>query len=118
MLLCNSDSPADLTSTRDLPPPDGLIAHIELSKISGYIVSNTYFIAPRGSAPRSQDPVSQVKEPLEMLEDWRARLPAHLQIPLELPPELQIPLDDDPTDEGLPTDRALCMLHMKWNQVS
>lgn len=53
-----------------------------------------------------------------MLEDWRARLPAHLQIPLELPPELQIPLDDDPTDEGLPTDRALCMLHMKWNQVS
>lgn len=80
-------------------------------------MSNTYFIAPRDSAPRHRDPVDQVTEPLRMLDAWRERLPSRLQIPLELPPELQIPLDDTPVDEGLPTDRALCMLHMKWNQV-
>lgn len=80
-------------------------------------MSNTYSIAPRENITRFQDPVAQVTEPLRMLECWREQLPPNLQIPLELPPELQIPLDDSPTDEGLPTDRALCMLHMRWNQV-
>lgn len=80
-------------------------------------MSNTYSIAPRENIARSQDPVAQVTEPLRLLELWRERLPPNLQIPLELPPELQIPLDDPPRDEGLPADRALCMLHMKWNQV-
>lgn len=103
---------------RGLPPPDGLIAHIELCKIAGYIVSNTYSIAPRETVPRSRDPVEQVSEPLRMLDEWRANLPATLYIPLELPPEVQIPLDDAPPEESLPADRALCMLHMKWNQVS
>lgn len=80
-------------------------------------MSNTYSIAPRENVVRFQDPVQQVEEPLRMLEQWRERLPPNLQIPLELPPDLQIPLEDLTQDENLPTDRALFMLHMKWNQV-
>lgn len=80
-------------------------------------MSNTYSIAPRENVTRFQDPVQQVDEPLRMLDQWRERLPPNLQIPLELPPELQIPLNDPTQDDSLPTDRALFMLHMKWNQV-
>lgn len=74
-----------------------------------------------------EDPVAQVVEPLRMLGEWREGLEPHLQIPLDLPAEPQIPFEvtpdlqmplgspDDPKD--LYADRALCTLHMKYNQV-
>lgn len=102
---------------RDLPSPEGLKAHIALSKIAGYIVTNTYQIAPPEGEDRFRDAISLVTEPLQRLDQWREKLPPELQIPLELPPEVQIPLDDTPMDEGLPMDRSLCVLYMKWNQV-
>lgn len=104
---------------RGLPPPNGLRAHIELSRIAGYIVTETYQIAPRENDEVFQDTVARVAEALRRLDDWREGLPQDLQVPLDLPPEIQIPLDDAPPNEKrLPSDRALCMLHMKWNQVS
>ncbi|ROV89707.1 hypothetical protein VMCG_10341 [Cytospora schulzeri] len=110
-----------------LPPPDGLCAHVKLSRIAGYIVSNTYSIAPREDMINVEDPVAQVVEPLRMLGEWREGLEPHLQIPLDLPAEPQIPFEvtpdlqmplgspDDPKD--LYADRALCTLHMKYNQL-
>lgn len=105
--------------------PSGLLAHIELSKITGYLVSNTYSIAPRQAADRFQNPFLNA---LHMLEEWRERLHPDLLIPLEVQPEFQSQLltEDFPADvrktfnknNTLPTDRALCMLHMKWNQAS
>lgn len=66
-----------------------------------------------------QDTVARVADALRKLDEWREHLPQELQVPLDLPPEIQIPLDDAPPNEKrLPPDRALCMLHMKWNQVS
>lgn len=101
-----------------MPSPDGLKAHIGLSRIAGYIVTETYQIAPRESEEAFQDTVARVAEALRRLDEWRELLPEDLQIPLELPPEVQIPLDNTSLNEGLPADRALCMLHMKWNQVN
>lgn len=97
--------------TSGLPPPLGLIAHIELSKIADYIVSNTYAIAPRESVTSYRDMEDQVKAPLQMLDDWLENLPERLRVPFHSPSE------DVYQADGLPHDRALCMLHMKWNQV-
>lgn len=107
-----------------LPPPYGLTAHIKLSRIAGCIVSNTYSIAPREGMNNTEDAVAQ---PLRMLNEWREGLESRLQIPLDLPAEPQIPFEDTP-DLGTPmgstgkpvntyADRALCTLHMKYNQV-
>ncbi|KAJ0119830.1 fungal specific transcription factor domain-containing protein [Diaporthe amygdali] len=100
-----------------LPSPDGLIAHVELARIAGYIVSNTYSIAPTVEA--DQDLQAQVQEPMNKLEKWRRELPDRLQMPLDLQAQPQIPFHDgmhDDPDE-LYTDRALCTLHMKCNQL-
>ncbi|KAI3397301.1 hypothetical protein diail_11033 [Diaporthe ilicicola] len=99
-----------------LPPPDGLMAHVQLSRIAGYIVSNTYSIAPTVEA--DQDLQVQVQEPMNMLENWRKELPPELKMPLDLQAEPQIPSDviyDDAN--ALYADRALCTLHMKCNQL-
>ena len=75
----------------------------------------------------SEDSVAQVVEPLRMLGKWREDLDIHLHIPLDLPAEPQIPFEVTPdlrtplgspeNPEDLYADRALCALHMKYNQV-
>lgn len=92
-----------------MPSPDGLREHIKLSRIAGYIVTETYQIAPK------ETNVFQVQDALDKLDDWHNNLPTSLRIPLEL--ELPPRLWDGEHDNGL-EDRARYMLHMKWNQVS
>ncbi|KAF3761423.1 hypothetical protein M406DRAFT_108751 [Cryphonectria parasitica EP155] len=104
--------------TEGMPPPHGLIAHIELCKIAGYIVSDTYHIAPREIPIVYETHSSHVTKPLGLLQQWRERLPKALQIPLDVPPDFHIPpreelpldlqesLEAQPTG-ALPTDRAL-----------
>lgn len=99
---------------QNLPPLDGLMAHVQLSKIAGYIVSNTYSVAPTVEA--DQDLRAQVQEPLNMLENWRRNLPPALQMPLDL--QAESPFDTNYDDaNAIYADRALCTLHMKCHQL-
>ena len=86
------------SSCRGLPPADGLRAHVELSRISGHIVCNTYRVSPWENVT---DPLRHVEKAIEMLERWKADLPPRLQL-------LDNVLTDDP---------ACCLLHMGYNQV-
>jgi hypothetical protein len=82
-----------------MPPSAGLRANVELSRISGYIVNETYGVAPRH--PRAAGSEPNVDVALKMLHDWRSRLPAVLQIP----------------DNHTHIDPACCILHMNYNQL-
>lgn len=91
------------------------MAHVRLSKIAGYIVSNTYSVAPTVDA--DQDLRAQVQEPLNRLGKWRKELPPALQMPLDL--QAESPFDTNYDDvNAIYADRALCTLHMKCHQVS
>lgn len=82
-----------------MPPAAGLRAHVELSRISGYVVCNTYRIAPweaaRGGMPTQPD------KAIWMLQQWQ----------LTLPPRLQL------SPDGLSNDPACCLLHMRYNML-
>ncbi|KAJ8111826.1 hypothetical protein OPT61_g5672 [Boeremia exigua] len=82
-----------------MPPCLGLCANIELARISGYIVCETYGIAPRYSKPARSG--ENIDEALKMLHDWYSRLPVELQ---------------PPTNETT-LDPACCTLHMCYNQL-
>ncbi|KAL6165535.1 hypothetical protein ACJQWK_08757 [Exserohilum turcicum] len=59
-----------------MPPCAGLRAHVELSRISGYIVCETFKIAPRNFRPGYS--LVNIDKALKMLEDWRLQLPSVL----------------------------------------
>lgn len=84
-----------------MPPAAGLRAHVELSRISGYVVCNTYRISPwdsvNGAAESSQSP----GKIMWMLEQWKSTLPLRLQL----------------SPDGLSNDPACIMLHMRYNQL-
>ncbi|RYP55106.1 hypothetical protein DL768_000225 [Monosporascus sp. mg162] len=82
-----------------MPPAIGLKAHVELSKICGYIVCNTYRIAP---SEHSSSASTMIDKTLAQLAGWLDNLP----------PELQ--MIDNPTRNH---DRACCELHMFYNQL-
>ncbi|KAH8666869.1 hypothetical protein BX600DRAFT_511761 [Xylariales sp. PMI_506] len=82
-----------------LPPASGLRAHVELSRISEYIVRNTYRISPCEHQMTSTS--TRVDNALGLLSHWLATLP----------PELQMPNGE------LSNDRACCELHMTYNQL-
>ncbi|PTB65547.1 hypothetical protein BBK36DRAFT_1141505 [Trichoderma citrinoviride] len=88
--------PADAPS---MPPAAGLKAHVELSRISGYVVCNTYRVAPweasRGAMAKQPD------KAIWMLQQWQ----------LTLPPRLQL------SPDGLSNDPACCLLHMRYNML-
>ena len=88
-----------LTPKRGLPPAIGLKAHVELSKICGYIVCNTYRIAPW--EPASISTSTLIDNTLEQLKVWQSQLPPQLQI----------------NDSSNNRDRACYELHMSYNQV-
>lgn len=83
-----------------MPPAAGLAAHVELSRISGYVVCNTYRIAPSDSAAPSEMTQNPAKV-MWMLEQWKRSLPPVVQL----------------CPEGVSNDPAVCMLHMRYNQL-
>ncbi|KIV99698.1 uncharacterized protein PV09_08631 [Verruconis gallopava] len=85
-------------NTRQFPPPAGLSAHIELSRISNYIVCNVYQIASQ--APGEELSIF-VDNALQMLTNWSQNLP----------PELKT------SENGLTDDKSCCELHMTYNQL-
>jgi hypothetical protein len=82
-----------------MPPCAGLRAHVELSKIAGFIVCETFQVAPRNYT--SGQSVDNIDTALEMLRAWRLQLPSFLQMPKDL---------SHP-------DPSCCMLHMEHNQL-
>ncbi|KAL7941362.1 hypothetical protein V8C42DRAFT_334957 [Trichoderma barbatum] len=88
--------PADAPS---MPPAAGLRAHVELSRISGYVVCNTYRVAPweasRGGLSKQPD------KAIWMLQQWQSTLPPRLQL----------------SPDGLSNDPASCLLHMRYNML-
>ncbi|EUC36087.1 hypothetical protein COCCADRAFT_89204 [Bipolaris zeicola 26-R-13] len=79
-----------------LPPSVGLRAHVELSRIAGYIVCETFKIAPRNFRPGYS--VTNIDKALKMLEEWNLELPSVLA-----------------SGEG--ADSAVLCLHMASNQL-
>jgi hypothetical protein len=79
-----------------MPHCAGLRAHVELSRISGHIVCETFKVAPRNNKIGNSAP--NIDKALRMLEDWK----------MQLPPTLVI-------DEQ--SDSACCTLHMAYNQL-
>lgn len=82
-----------------MPPSVGIRANIELARISGYIVCETYGIAPR--CPKTTGSEASIDVALRMLRDWETRLPLVLQIP----------------DDQTLLDPACCTMHMGYNQL-
>jgi hypothetical protein len=83
-----------------MPPCLGLCAHIELSRISNYVVCETFGIAPRNYSPSQS--TQSIDTALKMLESWEMRLPASLQMPHDLNH----------------SDPSCCILHMAHNQLT
>ncbi|KAK8919865.1 putative transcriptional regulatory protein [Metarhizium anisopliae] len=77
-----------------MPPAAGLRAHVELSRISGHVVGNTYRGAKIEAGTRQPD------NAIWMLEQWQSALPPALQL-----------------IKGLSNDPASCLLHMRYNQL-
>lgn len=81
-------------SYRSMPSASGLRAHVELSRISGHVVGNTYHSAKIEAGTRQPD------NAIWMLEQWQSALPPTLQL-----------------TDGLSNDPASCLLHMRYNQL-
>lgn len=89
-----------LPSDNDLMPPcQGLRAHVELSRISNYIVCETFNIESRDCKPGQWS--HKIDNALKMLRTWELLLPSVLQLPDDLK-------HDDP---------FCSMLHMAHNQL-
>ncbi|KAK4075571.1 hypothetical protein Trihar35433_2131 [Trichoderma harzianum] len=96
-----SDTAIHLTLPEEspgFPSPVGLRAHIDLAKISRYIVCNVYRIAP--SDQSSTTSLQHVEHALSLLQQWLASLPPTLQI----------------NDQQLTKDRACLVLHLMYHQ--
>ncbi|KPM38004.1 hypothetical protein AK830_g8566 [Neonectria ditissima] len=81
-----------------MPPAAGLRAHVELSRISGHIVCNTYRVSPWDNKTGS---VRHFEDAIRMLDKWLEGLPPILQL----------------SSDGLSDDPACCLLHMGYNQL-
>ncbi|KAL2017426.1 hypothetical protein VTK56DRAFT_2082 [Thermocarpiscus australiensis] len=109
-----------------LPSPAGLRAHVELCKISDYIVYNSYRAG--GRADVAKRATVHVDRALDMLNKWHANLPDSLRLPDALtlfPADLfsqasvfgHGPSDPLGTASGFGRDRACWALHMSYNQL-
>jgi hypothetical protein len=83
-----------------LPPAAGLRAHVELARISNYIVSNVYDISRHRDAPVKT--TLCIHKAMGFLRSWHQTL---------------VPIVQD-TEDNLKSDRGVCELHMAHNQVS
>ncbi|KAL6704439.1 hypothetical protein ACN47E_008183 [Coniothyrium glycines] len=67
--------PCDVES---MPPSAGLRAHVELAGVTGYIVCETFKIAPRQS--NAGYTTQSIDKALALLEEWRDQLPPSLAL--------------------------------------
>lgn len=81
-----------------MPPAAGLRAHVELSRISGHIVCNTYRVSPW---EKKTGPARHSEDAIRMLDQWQEGLPPILQL----------------SSNGMSDDPACCLLHMGYNQL-
>ncbi|KAH8723828.1 hypothetical protein GQ44DRAFT_740804 [Phaeosphaeriaceae sp. PMI808] len=88
--------PSDVAT---MPSCLGLRAHVELSRISGFIVCETFRIAPRKYTSGLSH--ASIETALNMLQNWKSQLPSSLQMPEDL---------SHP-------DPSCCILHMAHNQL-
>ncbi|KAK0710283.1 hypothetical protein B0T26DRAFT_743379 [Lasiosphaeria miniovina] len=96
-----------------LPPPDGLRAHIALSRISDFIVRNSYQPQARDGPNRA---IMHIERVMQQLSEWLAHLPDTLRPPVvpDSPDVVEVPqITDAPSQVD---DRACCVLHMAYNQ--
>ncbi|KAG6299373.1 hypothetical protein E4U09_008195 [Claviceps aff. purpurea] len=77
-----------------MPSAVGLRAHVELSRLSGQVVSNTYHGTKTEAGSR------QPEKAIRMLEQWQSALPPAVRL-----------------TDGLSNDPAACHLHMRYNQL-
>ncbi|KAG6179787.1 hypothetical protein E4U27_003064 [Claviceps purpurea] len=77
-----------------MPSAVGLRAHVELSRLSGQVVSNTYHGSKTEAGSR------QPEKAIRMLEQWQSALPPAVRL-----------------TDGLSNDPAACHLHMRYNQL-
>ncbi|KAH7066231.1 hypothetical protein BKA63DRAFT_426504 [Paraphoma chrysanthemicola] len=96
------------TDHPSLPPCAGLRAHVELSKISGYILCETFKIAPRNC--KSGYATNNIDVALKMLQTWRDQLPSALQQDDSL-------LHSNPSCALPHIDPSCALLHMARNQL-
>lgn len=82
-----------------MPPAAGLRAHVELSRISGHVVGNTYHGSKGGVGSASG--ARQPENAIWMLQQWQSSLPSPLRLSVN----------------GLSDDPAVCLLHMRYNQL-
>jgi hypothetical protein len=90
------DLPRD---TRGLPSARGLCAHIRLSRISHFIVSNVFDVSRVPAEPGGMH--SCIQKALSLLRSWTENLPDILQY----------------VEESFSQDRAVYELRMAHNQV-
>lgn len=81
-----------------MPSAAGLKAHVQLARISNFIVCNVYQVSPS----RQTTPDAAVDQSMAMLERWQKNLPPSLQMP---------------ADGVLSSDPGTCMLHMHFNHL-
>jgi hypothetical protein len=77
----------------------GLCAHVQLSRISNYIVCETLGIASQNTSPRQL--ATTTNEALKRLQEWKSQLPSSLQMP----------------DDHSNADASCWMLHMEHNHL-
>lgn len=82
-----------------MPPPAGLCAHVELSRISDHITCNLYRVAPSRDA--ADGSTVTCDKAIFLLEQWGMSLPSTLQL----------------SPEGLSNDPSTCTLHMHANHL-
>ncbi|KAK0707929.1 hypothetical protein B0H67DRAFT_588925 [Lasiosphaeris hirsuta] len=120
-----SDDAIKLQLPRDspgLPPAAGLRAHVELSRISDYIVHSSYRVTqPIEDAPGQA--LQHVETAQSLLKEWQQRLPDCLKAPQGgFSPDilgvdnLSLNLKQD-YGNARDYDRAFCSLHMTHNQL-
>ncbi|KAF2686284.1 hypothetical protein K458DRAFT_210405 [Lentithecium fluviatile CBS 122367] len=88
--------PADVPS---MPPCAGLLAHVQLARISGYVVCETFKIAPREQ--KATGLTHDIDKAMDMLKEWLVNLPLTLQM----------------SPDALSIDPPCCTLHMAYNQL-
>lgn len=108
--------------SRGLPPAAGLRAHVELSRISDYIVHNSYRVT-HANEDGPGHALQHVEAAQTLLKEWQRKLPECLKAPEGgFSPDilgvdnlsLNMKQDYGNTSDY---DRAFCSLHMTHNQL-
>ncbi|KAK3315747.1 fungal-specific transcription factor domain-containing protein [Apodospora peruviana] len=97
--------------TPGMPSPVGLYWHVQLSRISDYIVTRSYQGQQHDYPERA----------IQLLADWEAELPPELRLPTQpIKADANIGKEYDQAGcvDYLGNDRARCSLHMSFYQLA